>query len=532
MEGTPPRRGLRIAVEGCGHGELDRIYETMQMLEKRDGKKIDLLICCGDFQAVRNMDDLECMACPPKYRHIATFYKYYSGAARPPYPTLFIGGNHEAANYLWELFYGGWAAPDIFFLGYAGVVRFGGLRIGGLSGIYKDQHYGLGHFERPPYNAGSMRSAYHVRELEVHRLLRVRQPLDVFLSHDWPQGIARHGDLNRLLQRKSFLRQEIADNSLGSPPAAQLLSALRPSYWFSAHLHTKFAALVVHDRPAARQEEAQREAQQAQQAQQQGGGQQDSGQQQGAQPPADHEQQQRQQQEQQQQQQQRRPATTRFLSLDKCLPGRSFLQVIDFPDAEGPLEFEYDPEWLAVLRATHGLMSLQRRAAPLPRHAPPPSEAEIEEVRRLLTERNGGLAVPHNFVPTAPAFDPAQPQMRSGRMPTRAVRNPQTEAFLEALGLPYNLDHGAEAAGAGPAGGGGWGGAGEASAGSLDVSNPEEIELDDDFVDDDGETQQQRRQQQQDGGVDPALAAVLGGGGGGAAAVAAPNPEEIDIGDE
>lgn len=40
-------------------------------------------------QAVRNMDDLECMACPPKYRHIATFYKYYSGASKPPYPTLF-----------------------------------------------------------------------------------------------------------------------------------------------------------------------------------------------------------------------------------------------------------------------------------------------------------------------------------------------------------------------------------------------------------------------------------------------------------
>lgn len=54
-----------------------------------------------------------------------------------------VGGNHEAANYLWELFYGGWSAPDIFFLGYAGVVRFGGVRIGGLSGIFKDQHYGL-----------------------------------------------------------------------------------------------------------------------------------------------------------------------------------------------------------------------------------------------------------------------------------------------------------------------------------------------------------------------------------------------------
>jgi hypothetical protein len=54
-----------------------------------------------------------------------------------------VGGNHEAANHLWELYHGGWAAPRIWFLGYAGVVRFGGLRIGGLSGIYKEQHYML-----------------------------------------------------------------------------------------------------------------------------------------------------------------------------------------------------------------------------------------------------------------------------------------------------------------------------------------------------------------------------------------------------
>lgn len=43
---SPPQ----IAVEGCGHGELDRIYETMAHLERVDGKPIDLLICCGDFQ--------------------------------------------------------------------------------------------------------------------------------------------------------------------------------------------------------------------------------------------------------------------------------------------------------------------------------------------------------------------------------------------------------------------------------------------------------------------------------------------------
>lgn len=40
-------------------------------------------------QAVRNYDDLETMACPPKYRALNTFYKYYSGEAKAPFPTLF-----------------------------------------------------------------------------------------------------------------------------------------------------------------------------------------------------------------------------------------------------------------------------------------------------------------------------------------------------------------------------------------------------------------------------------------------------------
>jgi predicted phosphodiesterase len=41
---------LQIAIEGCCHGELDNIYGTLQHLEQREGKKIDLLISCGDFQ--------------------------------------------------------------------------------------------------------------------------------------------------------------------------------------------------------------------------------------------------------------------------------------------------------------------------------------------------------------------------------------------------------------------------------------------------------------------------------------------------
>ena len=54
-----------------------------------------------------------------------------------------VGGNHEAANHLWELYYGGWVAKNIFYMGHAGVINFGGTRIGGLSGIYNGKHYRL-----------------------------------------------------------------------------------------------------------------------------------------------------------------------------------------------------------------------------------------------------------------------------------------------------------------------------------------------------------------------------------------------------
>ena len=95
--------GVRVALVGCGHGELDAMYSCVRHLQSSQGLVIDLLICCGDFQSVRNYSDLECMACPAKYRALNTFYKYYTGEATAPCMTIFIGGNHEASNYLVEL---------------------------------------------------------------------------------------------------------------------------------------------------------------------------------------------------------------------------------------------------------------------------------------------------------------------------------------------------------------------------------------------------------------------------------------------
>ena len=261
---------MKIAIEGCCHGELDRIYETIAQIETTQNIKIDLLLICGDFQAVRNEHDLQSMAVPPKYRSMQDFWQYYAGIKRAPVLTIFIGGNHEASDFLIELPYGGWVAPNIYYMGYANVVNFNGLRIGGLSGIYKSHDYHSGHHELPPFDGKTIRSIYHIRSLDVYRMKQLQAgQIDIMISHDWPRGIVWYGDTQRLLQRKQYFQQDIDSNQLGSEPLEEVLLQIQPKYWFSAHLHVKFSAMVEHT----------------------------NGQ------------------------------VTRFLALDKCLPGRDFLQV-------------------------------------------------------------------------------------------------------------------------------------------------------------------------------------------------------------
>jgi lariat debranching enzyme len=238
---------LVIAVEGCCHGELDTIYRTIAQRESRGGFKVDLLLICGDFQSIRVPDDMMYMAVPPKYRKMNSFQDYYTGKKVAPVMTIFVGGNHEASNVLHGLYHGGFVAPNIYFLGFAGVVNFGGVRIGGLSGIFNEHHYRRGHYEAPPYSEDTMRSIYHLRELEVYRMCQVRySPVDIMLSHDWPQGIWNYGDARGLLRVKPYFKEDMRTGKLGSPPLMHILRTLQPDYWFAAHLHCKFEAAVAH----------------------------------------------------------------------------------------------------------------------------------------------------------------------------------------------------------------------------------------------------------------------------------------------
>ena len=66
------------------------------------------------------------------------------------------------------------------------------------------------------------------------------------VSHDWPRGIERHGDLKYLLECKKHFKPDIDKNCLGSPPYEKLLKSHKPSYWLSAHMHIRFEAFFYH----------------------------------------------------------------------------------------------------------------------------------------------------------------------------------------------------------------------------------------------------------------------------------------------
>lgn len=317
---------------------------------------------------------MQCMSMPEKYLDMGSFYEYYSGKKVAPVPTIFIHGNHESVNYLKELYFGGWVAPNIYYMGYSGVVSFGGIRIGGLSGIFKESDYKLGHFEKPPYNQNSLKSSYHIREYEVFKLSQIEDPIDIFLSHDWPTGIYHFGNEKKLLKQKPFFSQEIQNDSLGSTASQHLMLLLKPKYWFSAHLHVKFAALFKHSNQME----------------------------------------------------------TKFLALDKCLPGRDFLQIIDVTpkNTNQEKEFYYDPEWISILRATHPLYCDLHHRMVLPKSI---------GLKKLDYEN---LKIPKNFEMTAPCFDPSlsfENQFLEFKVEF-PFQNPQTHKFMNTFGITIETE--------------------------------------------------------------------------------------------
>lgn len=53
-----------------------------------------------------------------------------------------------------------------------------------------------------------MRSAYHMREVDVWKMRFMKSPVDIFFSHDWPKDIVSFGNHEDLFRAKPFLKDD------------------------------------------------------------------------------------------------------------------------------------------------------------------------------------------------------------------------------------------------------------------------------------------------------------------------------------
>lgn len=352
----------------------------------------------------------------------------------------------------------------------------------------------------------------------MFKLHQSQEPIDVMVSHDWPQGIELSGDLEDLLRRKPFFKPDIEKGELGSPPGKSLLYKLRPKYWFSAHLHCKFAALVDHEgggekeripiqtekkvemKPSVKNPDELEIELDMDMDESDGGvavpaknsdeieldlddepenlppsaaaatknsdeinldldsepeipppiaaknsdeinldldqpsttseptpttSASNSSSQPSSEPPKNR--------------------YTHFLALDKCLPRRDFLQILEIPTSSpaptttNDSGLSYDPEWLAITRTLNPYL-----------HSPPTHShssfqstskqagiaAEIRKQREWVEEnivQKGKLAVPDNFIAVAPVHE-AVPESKWSEGPEE-YESPQTKMFCELVGI-------------------------------------------------------------------------------------------------
>ncbi|KAI4215679.1 MAG: hypothetical protein LQ349_009139, partial [Xanthoria aureola] len=396
--------------------------------------------------------------------------------------------------------------PKIYYLGAANVVNFGPLRIVGLSGIWSGPDYRKPHSERLPYDFKELKSIYHQRELDVRKLLQLRTQVDVGISHDWPRKVEWQGDYQQLFRFKPHFESDATTGRLGSPAARYVMDRLRPKWWFAAHLHCKFSAVVDHDRvtdttsgenpeilhsakaikleskigqspeeetftspanvrnddeidldmedvePCAAQPAMVRSAANSV-------SQEDFTESNGvpidlrAQLPASF----------------ARPTPagaaaapsmahpraigndrTHFLALDKCLPNRRFLQMLEIDPISNssatarntPYRFTYDKEWLAITRA---FASINPLTSPIP-----PDEGEshyrtLIETEEAWIEKNlveaDKMVIPENFEMTAPIYDPSVVRKIGRREDPRLLLQTAT-AVEEGVGVEEEAEEG------------------------------------------------------------------------------------------
>jgi predicted phosphodiesterase len=226
----PPEALLVVGV-GDIHGRFHRVEAWMDVLEAARGRPVDLVLAVGDVEAFRRPDDHRRKAA--KRAMPAEFAEYADGTRRMKRPLYFIAGNNEDFEALHHAPEGFELAPNVHYLGRAGVRQLQGLRIGYLSGIHAPRF-----FDQPlrrPISLDTSKQAGYFRAPEVERVSGLRD-LDLFLVHEWPRGIVQ-----RARDEKLGTERPLPSYWIGNPITRRLVDTIRPRWVLCGHSHKGFA---------------------------------------------------------------------------------------------------------------------------------------------------------------------------------------------------------------------------------------------------------------------------------------------------
>jgi Icc-related predicted phosphoesterase len=235
---------VTFAAVGDVHGSMRMMVRLVEAKARKARRKVSFVLQVGDFESIRDDEDLATVHGPAKYRKPGDFARYVRGEEQFPWPLYFIGGNHEAHRYLESFPQGGAVAPRCHYVGRVGAFEAGGLRVAGLSGIHEPRQF---RSLRPEVFTRGYRNYPYFNEGDIEQAIELGSA-DVLLLHDWPRCL---GTGLSLQQRRVDVFGE------GGNEMAQLVvDALSPRLVLCGHMHfsarmqrdaTSFAALASVD---------------------------------------------------------------------------------------------------------------------------------------------------------------------------------------------------------------------------------------------------------------------------------------------
>ena len=226
---------LLVAGVGDIHGRFRRVEAWLDALAEARGRPVDMVLAVGDVEAFRHADDHRRKAA--KRAMPAEFAEYADGVREMNRPLYFIGGNNEDFEALHDSQDGLQLAPNVHYLGRAGLKELHGLRVGYLSGIHAPRFY-----EQPlkrPRSLDTAKQAGYFRAPEVEKVAALRD-MDLLLVHEWPRGLPQRAQEREVPPPGRTL----PSYWIGNPITRRLVETVHPKWVLCGHSHRAFAVTL------------------------------------------------------------------------------------------------------------------------------------------------------------------------------------------------------------------------------------------------------------------------------------------------